>query len=139
MASIIECDIIQSEDGEVVQMGAAKTVTVTWTPATPVTTQAVTIYQIGRLVFLNTAGWFAGTAAGASAFVSTALPQVYWPAVDRHVPIEILNNAASYITGDLLISATDGKMTIGLMNGPGTPSAFAGAACAWNLKGSYIL
>lgn len=142
MAAIIECDIIQSEDGEVVQMGKSITHVITWSPATPITTQAMTIYQLGRLVFLNTAGWFSGAAAGGAAFATSAgsvLPSAYWPSADRHIPIEVLNNTNSYVVGDLYIKASDGSITIGLMAGNTTPAAFAAAPCGWNLKACYYL
>lgn len=142
MAAIIECDIITSEDGEAVQMGKSVSHTVTWTPATPTATQTVTIYQLGKLVYLNTAGWFSGAAAGGSAFAtntSSVLPLAYWPSADRHVPIQVLNNTNVYTVGDLYIKASDGSMTVGLLAGDTTPGAFAAAPCGWNLKACYLL
>jgi len=147
MASIIECDIIESEDGEAIQMGATKTVAITWTQGVATAVQQVSLFQIGELVYISGAGangglaggWFAGPAVGGAAVItSSALPQLYWPATDRHISIEVNNNNGTFQAGDLYIKAADGTMVIGSTGNP-TSAAFAAAACSFNLKGAYLL
>ena len=137
MASIIECDIIQSEDGENVQMGNSEIATITWTQNATTNTQAVTIYRLGNVVTLSTAGWKVGPVASAHVITGSVLPTEYWPSVARNIPIEIDYNAGTFAIGSLVIS-TAGVMTIGQMNGA-TPKAMGAGANAYNLYGSYLL
>lgn len=140
MASIIECDIIENEHGDAVQMGDTQTVTITWTQgAAPnnTTTQSVSVYQIGNLIRLE-GGWKTGpTANNGGVITGSALPTGHRPRVAVNVPIEVNENNGTYQIGNLNI-ATDGTMTIGKTPNP-TGVAFTAAACAFNLSATYFL
>lgn len=140
MASVIECDIIENEHGDSVQIGDAQTTTITWTQgAAPnnTTTQSIAIYQIGNLIHLN-GGWKTGPIANNGGVITgSALPAGHWPKVTVHIPIQVNENNGTFQVGDLCINS-NGTMTIGKTPDP-TGSAFSAAVCAFNLCGTYYV